>query len=498
MKSVLYKIGDDPEKLNVILSAETNPELNIAEEDFPIVNLINKNDKYLIGYIGGASAYSDAYFTRISDIRTGNLIWKPLYKKELKIYNGFFKSDEYVYMTANNSPNFKIASIKVEQPDFNNPEILVNENKDEVVDDFYITSDGMYYVRTINGVEAKLYYYNGKNEKNIELPKRAGRIRLSCKGIEYPDIWINTAGWTYDYQRFRYDQNNDEFVEENLVPTGSFPEFEDFVVKEVLVKSYDGEEVPLSIIHKKNIEMNGMNPTLLYGYGSYSYSLNPWFSRAFLTWVDEGGIFCLAHVRGGGEKGDAWHYGGFKQTKYNTWKDLIACTEYMINEGYTSNKHTIINSASAGGILIGRAMTERPDLFAVAIAEVGVMNMLRFEETPNGPNNTKEFGTVKDSSECMALIEMDSYLKIRKGENYPATLITTGMNDPRVIAWQPAKFAAKLQAFNGSNNPIIFQVDYESGHGINDIKLKQFEQTANIFSFAFWQTGNKKYKLIIE
>jgi prolyl oligopeptidase len=253
-------------------------------------------------------------------------------------------------------------------------------------------------------------------------------------------------------------------------------------------------EIPLSvIIHKKNISLKGKHPTLLYGYGNYGISIQPFFSPTWLTWVEEGGVLCIAHVRGGGEKGDAWYQAGTKAEKPNSWKDLISCTEYMIREGYTSKDKTIIYGGSAGGIVIGRAMTESPDLFAVAIADVGIMNALRFEHTPNGPNNTKEFGTSRDSAECMALLEMDAYLHIKSGTPYPATLITTGMNDPRVIAWQPGKFAAKLQTENASDRPIIFFVDYESGHGQDDTKLKDFEQKANIFSFAFWQTGNSKY-----
>lgn len=193
--------------------------------------------------------------------------------------------------------------------------------------------------------------------------------------------------------------------------------------------------------------------------------------------------------------GDQWYKGGYKTTKPNTWKDLIACAEYLVKENYTSPKKIAIYSASAGGILIGRALTERPDLFAAVIPEVGCLNTLRGEESPNGPINAPEFGTVKDSVECMALIEMDSYLKIKDGVKYPATLITAGMNDPRVIAWQPAKFAARLQAANTSDKPILFYTDFEAGHGIGNTKTKAFENLADVLSFAFWQTGHPDFQL---
>jgi prolyl oligopeptidase len=199
-------------------------------------------------------------------------------------------------------------------------------------------------------------------------------------------------------------------------------------------------------------------------------------------------------VRGGGALGDAWRLGGYKATKNNTWKDLIALTEYLHRESYSSPEYTAIMGGSAGGILVGRAMTDRPDLFAAALPLVGAMNMVRMEESPNGPTNIAEFGTVKDSAEFLALLEMDSYQHIRDGVEYPATLVTAGMNDPRVIAWEPAKFAARLQAANASDRPILFLVDYKTGHGIGNTKTKNWEEFADYLSFAFWQEGHPKYQ----
>ena len=186
---------------------------------------------------------------------------------------------------------------------------------------------------------------------------------------------------------------------------------------------------------------------------------------------------------------------GYKTTKPNTWKDLIACAEYLIKENYTSSEGIAIFGGSAGGILIDRAITERPDLFAAAIPLVGCMNPLRMENSPNGPVNTPEFGISTDSVECMALIKMDSYLHLKKGDKYPATLITAVMNAPRVIAWQPAKFAAQMQEFNSSSKPILFLTDFAAGHGIGNTKTKQFENYADILSFALWQTGHPDFQM---
>jgi prolyl oligopeptidase len=322
----------------------------------------------------------------------------------------------------------------------------------------------------------------------------AGNLSLSTKGFKFEDVWVGISGWTTDFKRYRYIAETGEFRHEQISSMADYPEYENLVVKEVEVPSHDGVLVPLSIIYNKDVGLTGDNPTLVMGYGSYGASLNPFFSPNFLLWTHKGGVFAVAHVRGGGEKGDNWHMGGFKTTKPNTWKDLIACCEYLIDEKYTSSGNIAINSGSAGGILVGRAMTERPDLFAAVIPEVGVMNTVRTENSPNGPVNTPEFGTMADSVEAIALIEMDSYHHLEDGVKYPATLITAGMNDPRVIAWEPAKFAARLMAANASDEPILFLVDYESGHGIGDTKTKQFEGLADVFSFALWQTGHPDFQ----
>ena len=232
--------------------------------------------------------------------------------------------------------------------------------------------------------------------------------------------------------------------------------------------------------------------TLINSYGSYGISNNPYFSPTYLLWVQQGGVVAIAHVRGGGEKGEEWRLGGYKETKPNTWRDLIDCTEYLIKEKYTSQEKVAIWGASAGGITVGRAMTERPDLFKVVIAEVGVMNPLRDEITPNG--QPKEFGTVNDPKEFKSLLDMDAYQHIKKGEKYPATFITGGINDQRVIVWEPVKYAAKLLFNDASSNPQLLKIDFEGGHGNNVAVDQRYTNIDDIFTFAFWQLGHPDYQ----
>ncbi len=347
-----------------------------------------------------------------------------------------------------------------------------------------------------NGVQEKLFRIaNGKKEiERIKLPVEAGSAWITTRGHKFSDVWIKLTGWTLDGKRYRYLSANGSFQEEELSSEAEFPEFKNLLVEEIMVSSHDKVEVPLSLIYNEHTVLDGSAPLLITGYGSYGKSRIPYFSPHFLLWVKKGGILAVAHVRGGGELGDAWHKAGQKTTKPNTWKDLIACTEYLIDNKYSSPKHIALYGSSAGGILVGRAMTERPDLFAAAIPAVGVLNAFRGEESPNGPVNSTEFGTIKDSAECLALIEMDAYLNIEDGVDYPATLVTAGFNDPRVIIWQPAKFSARLEIANASKKPILFDVDYSSGHGLGDTKTKSFEGLADILAFGLWQTGHPEFQ----
>jgi len=495
-KTYLHLVGTDPATDIEIFSRAKYPELGIREEDIPRV-FYDKYSRYIFGFVSTVDRRLNFFYAPADELYKEKIAWKRLFKVEDEVYDFWVTEEELFIYTPKNAPNFKILKTSLKNPDIENALLVVPEPAEEIITDFRLTKDGLYYTTAKNGVEGKLFYlpYGSKKAKEIELPFAAGRVSLLTKGFKYDDLWVTINGWTKDYHFYRYLSDSKEFKLKNLSNIPEYPEYSDLVVEELMIPSHDGVNVPLSLIYKKGMKKSGKNRVLIYGYGAYGISMNPFFSPNFLLWTHEGGILVIPHVRGGGELGEKWHRAGFKTTKPNTWKDLIACAEYLIKEKYSSNKRIAITGGSAGGILIGRAMTERPDLFAAAIPTVGCLNTLRAEESPNGPVNVPEFGTVKDSVECMALIEMDSYLHLEKGVKYSAALITAGMNDPRVIAWQPAKFAARLQAYNASDNPILFWADYESGHGVGDTKSKAFESLADELSFALWQTAHPGYQI---
>jgi prolyl oligopeptidase len=258
-------------------------------------------------------------------------------------------------------------------------------------------------------------------------------------------------------------------------------------------KSHDGTMIPLVIIYKKGLKRDGRAPVLMSGYGAYGVeNTSPIFDTNALPWLERGGVFVWTGVRGGGEYGEEWHRAGFQKTKPNTWKDFIACAEYLIAEKYTSPAHLSIRGASAGGILISNAIAERPELFGAAINRVGLNNILRFETTSNGIPNIPEFGSFKTEEGFKNLLAMDGYHKIKDGVKYPAVLLTTGINDPRVDPWMSAKMAARLQAATSSGKPVLLRVDYDAGHGFGSTKEQRNKQLADEFSFLFRQLRTRE------
>ncbi|MGH1520713.1 prolyl oligopeptidase family serine peptidase [Chryseobacterium sp. JK1] len=487
---ILSKLGTNPESLTEIFSTKNNPELKLDEKKAPI--MLDSNEKYYIGMLVDNSYYRQTFIISKQELLEGKKNWSPFYVKEDKVRSLQLAGQDVYFLSQYNAQNYTLCKTNVEKPNFKNPEILIPERKDEVIGQYRVTKDGIYYTTTKNGVEAKLYLLKDGKDISIKLPYPSGSISLQARGKDFSEIWISCSGWVNEEQRFKYDIKTHSFSTENIIPIIEYPEFKDIIVEEITVKARDGEEIPLSLIYHKNIKKNSKNPLFIDAYGAFGISQNPFFAKLYMLWAKEGGVFAVAHVRGGSEKGEKWRLGGYKETKPNSWRDLIDCTEYLINEKYTSKDKVAAWGASAGGITVGRALTERPDLFKAAILEVPVTNPLR--DVLTARSDAEEYGSLKDPKEFKGVLEMDAYQHIIKGTNYPAVLITGGINDTRVKVWEPAKFAAKLMSDNTSENPVLLKVDYEGGHGGNTTADHIFSNFSDIFSFAFWQLGHPGYQ----
>jgi len=303
-------------------------------------------------------------------------------------------------------------------------------------------------------------------------------------------VLFNTSTYLDPPAWYHFDAVSHKAARTALFETSSV-NFDDAEVFRDFAISKDGTRVPVNIIRRKGTKLDGANPTLLYGYGGYGISEQPFFLGSFARmWLDQGGVYVDANLRGGAEYGEEWHSAGNLTHKQNVFDDFLACAQYLIDQKYASPAHLAILGGSNGGLLMGAAFTQRPDLFRAVVSEVGIYDMLRVELDPNGAFNVTEFGTVKDPDQFKALYAYSPYHHVKDGTPYPAIYMPTGENDHRVNPMQSRKMIARLQAANTSDHPILLRTSSNAGHGSIGASLdEQLEQDADVFSFLFDQLG---------
>ncbi len=399
------------------------------------------------------------------------------------------RGNEIFLLSHKDAPTFQVLSLKAGEP-LSSARVLLPVREDRLVESIHAAKDAL-YVLTREGLYSHL----------LRIPAgstRAEDIALPHQGT-VSDVFTDPRGngasfalesWNLPPTEYSYDPKSGKFAELKL---GIMPAFnpEDFTVQGLQARAKDGAMVPLSLMQPKGV--HGPQIAMIQAYGSYGISQWPFFSPRNVSFVREGGTFAMCHVRGGGELGEKWRLAGKDENKPNTWRDLIACAEDLIARGITTKEKLFIFGGSAGGITMGMALTERPDLFAGVIDAVPAANTTRSEFSPNGPPNIPEFGTIATEQGFKNLLAMDSYQHVKDGTTYPAVLITTGINDPRVSPWEPAKFAARLQA-SGTPNPVLLRVDLEAGHGIGSTKTQNDELYADIIAFMFWRAGLPEWR----
>lgn len=494
MKAMLHVIGTDTKTDKILASRQDYPELNSLSEQFPMIYFTN-DYKNIVVTLGSVKSESPIFVAPYSELKNKKIKWKQIVKPSDDITDVFISGDKLFLLTHKDAPNYKIALTSLSNPDFHNAKTVVPESKDKVIKSIHNSKNYLYYSLG-DGIVRDKYQVNINTlvGEKIDFPTGVNKT-FSLNQRENDNIYCNNVNWLNPLTTYEYNPEKGNITKSKYLNSETnFPDYSKlYTVKEVEVKSHDGTMVPLSIIYPKNMKMDGSSPAYITGYGGYGISYEPHFSTRLSVLLEQGVVLAIAHVRGGGEKGEKWHQGGMKATKPNTWKDFIACSEYLVNQKYTSPSKLIGNGGSMGGVLIGRAITERPDLFAVAIPEVGMTNTLRSEITANGPNQIPEIGTLKNEEDTKHLIEMDAQTKVKKGVKYPAVIVTTGMNDSRVVPWMPGKFAAILQNNSASGKPILLYANYENGHFTSDLDVT-FKEYADVYSFALWQVGHTKFQ----
>ncbi len=351
------------------------------------------------------------------------------------------------------------------------------------------TACGYFFVEYMIDAVSKVfqYDYNGKLIREVELPGvgTAGGFGAKKKDTEMYYTFTNytTPGTIYKYD---FNTGKSELYRKPAIDFNP----SDYESKQVFYSSEDGTKIPMIITCKKGTELNGKNPTILYGYGGFNISLTPSFSVTNAVWLEQGGVYAVANLRGGGEYGKKWHDAGIKMKKQNVFDDFIAAAEYLIAENYTSNDYLAIRGGSNGGLLVGAVMTQRPGLMKVALPAVGVLDMLRYHTFTAGAGWAYDYGTAEDNKEMFEYLKGYSPVhNVKETVEYPATLITTGDHDDRVVPAHSFKFAAELQSKQKGNNPVLIRIETNAGHGAGTPVSKTIEQYADIFGFTLWNMG---------
>ena len=394
--------------------------------------------------------------------------------------------DKFLVYTDHKSPNGRVFLFDPKQPAEANWKDVVPEKPEPI--DFANTVGGKLIVGYLKDVAAQVYVYslNGKLENEIKLP---GPGTVGGFGGRSDDKFTFYTFTTFNFPPtiYKYDLASKQ---SSVFRQPEIPGFRssDFETSEVFYTSKDGTRVPMFLVHKKGIKLNGNNPTVLFGYGGFNITTSPNFNALRLALLEQGVIYASANMRGGGEYGEKWHEAGTKLKKQNVFDDFIAAAEYLIKNKYTSSDKLAIQGGSNGGLLVGAVSNQRPELFRAVVEQAGVMDMLRFHKFTIGWNWIADYGSSDNEAEFKALYAYSPIHNVKAGVSYPATLITTADHDDRVVPAHNFKYAAALQAAQSGTNPILIRIDTKSGHGASST-TKAIEQAADIYSFLMWNLG---------
>jgi prolyl oligopeptidase len=466
-----------------------------------------KEDRVIFGeipsekhrYVVGSVSEDNNYLVITASVSTsGNkLFFKDLSKPNSPLITVLehTESDTYpienigskVYLVTNlNAPNKKVVTVDVANPTPENWKDFIPETENVLS----LNSGAGYFFATymVDAVSNVLQYdFNGKLIREVKLPG-VGSVGGFAGKKDDKELYFVFTNYSTPSSSYKYNPKDGTYSS-YWQPAIAF-NADDYESKHVFYASKDGTKIPMIITHKKGVELNGENPTILYGYGGFNISLTPTFSIGNAVWMEQGGIYAVANLRGGGEYGKKWHDAGTQLKKQNVFDDFIAAAEYLIAEKYTSSRYLAISGGSNGGLLVGATMTQRPNLMKVALPAVGVLDMLRYHTFTAGAGWAYDYGTANDSKEMLDYLKGYSPVhNVKKGVKYPATLITTGDHDDRVVPAHSFKFAAELQDKQSGKNPTLIRIETNAGHGAGTPIAKTIEQYADVFGFTLFSMG---------
>lgn len=498
-RSAVYRmsVGANAPQLPPVLGAGA-AGVAIDPAEIPYVS-ITHDGRWALGWvINGVQREIKIFVATAASLRAGRPVWRKLVDQPDSVTRADYFDDTLYLLTHREAPRSKVMALDIRADGMAQAREFLGHSE-RVITGMGTASNGLYVEARAGNVKQLLHLsYQGGEATPVRLPIDGAFTLASDEGggatdARLPGAVIELQGWTQARQV--YEVRADGSVENTgLQAKGPYDTIQDVVTTEVMVPSHDGQKVPMSIIHRRDTPLDGNRPTLLSGYASYGNTEEPYYSVFRMAWLQAGGVHAIANPRGTSVFGEQWYKDGYQATKPNTWRDFIACAEFLIAKGYTRPQRLGILGGSAGGILVGRAMTERPDLFAAVISSVGALDMVRAEDTPNGIPNIPEFGSKRTEPGFRALLAMSTYHQIRDQTAYPAVMLTHGVNDPRVEVWHSTKTAARLIAASTSGRPILLRLDYNAGHGVGNTKQQVDQERADIIAFLLWQMGEPGFE----
>lgn len=470
------------------IGTKTEDDVYELGKDFPKIaeTIVETTDdgKHVLAEVKNGDGGEVAFYVKKTDAPAGQWTQISTFADRLVRFDLGLDGNVY-FLSRKDAPRGKIVRIPLSTPTLDKATVVVPESEGAI--EAAVSTKSRLYVVDLLGGPSQVRVFDlatGKAEKNLPILDVSSVnevVRLDDGSVLFSNAsFLKPSAW------YRFDAKRGKSTKTALAMT-SVADFSDCEVVREFATSKDGTKVPLNVIRKKGTKLDGGNPTLLYAYGGYGVSLKPGFSAARRLWMDQGGVYVVANIRGGGEYGDQWHLDGNLLKKQNDYDDFFATAQWLVEKKYTTPAKLAINGASNGGLLMGAALTQRPEMFRVVASRVGVYDMLRVETTPNGAFNVTEYGTVTDPAQFKALYGYSPLHAVKAGVKYPSIILATGANDPRVDAWHSKKFAAALQA-SGTPNPVLLRIN-ASGHGMGTALEEVIAETADLYAFMFQELG---------
>ena len=444
----------------------------------------------VLTFVGGAHSEQRISVAKLSELDrsgAGKTPWRTVSTYADGVEAAVVHGDRIYVQSYAGAPNRRVLSVPLAHPDLAKARVEIPESPDASLSGIWLARDALYVLRRDNGHATILRWpWAGKPEP-LALPFEAWAPDLASDPLR-DGLVFQLEGWLAPGSYFAYDAKTRKVAPIGLASTAT-GDFSSLAVDELEATSADGTKVPLTVIHAKDVVRDRARPTVIYAYGAYGSSESPGFSATRLAWIERGGVIAIAHVRGGGERGRRWQDDGSRDKKMNGIYDVIACANELVARGYTSPAKLAVAGRSMGGLLIGRVITEQPDLFAAANVGVGFVNPSRLAVAENGPNQIAELGDPATEAGARDLAAMDPYLHVTHTA-YPATIFTVGLHDHRVAPWMTAKMAARMLASSTAKRPILVRLDVDAGHGPGSMRVQKFAELADVWSFFLAAFGD--------